>query len=159
MITAKRRSVALTGAMAVIVVGLAILAWVALPTQQGFVALAVLVIIGGLAVRKRPPTRDAAGRRIRATTVVNSVTAVGIAAIPLGVAAVGLVGGQSAATVVLGIGFAEFGLIAFALYSFVWVVTRRTTIAATVALSVAGIVSVWLALPAFFDQLAGRNPF
>jgi heme/copper-type cytochrome/quinol oxidase subunit 4 len=106
-----------------------------------------------------PPTRDATGRRLRSTTVVNSVMAVGIAAIPIGIAAIGLVGGRSAATVVLGIGFAEFGLIAFALYSFVWVATRRATLAATVALIVAGIVAILLALPAFLDQLAGRNPF
>jgi hypothetical protein len=148
-----------TGTIAIIAVGMAILAWVALPTQQGFVALAILAILGALAVRKRPPTRDATGRRLRSTTVVNSVMVVGIAAIPIGIATIGLVGGQSAATVVLGIGFAEFGLIAFALYSFVWVATRRATLAATVALIVAGIVSILLALPAFLDQLAGRNPF
>jgi hypothetical protein len=159
MTTATRRSVALTGMIAIIAVGLATLAWVALPTQQGFVALAIIAIVGALAVWKRPPTRDATGRRLRPTTVVNAVTAVGIVAIPIGIAAVGPVGGQTAATVVLGIGFAEFGLVAFALYSFVWAMTKRATLAATVALAVAGIVAIWLTVPAFLDQLAGRNPF
>src|SRR6266849_4793101 len=128
------------GMIAIIAVGLAILAWVALPTQQGFVALTVLIVVGALAVWKRPPARDTTGRRLRPTTVVNAVTAVGIAAIPIGVLAVGLVGGQSAATVVLGIGMAEFGCIAFALYSLVWAVTRQATLAATAALTGAGIV-------------------
>jgi hypothetical protein len=147
------------GLAAIIAVGLAILAWVALPTQQGFVALAVLAVIGALAVWKRPPTRDTTGRRLRPTTIVNAVAAVGIAAIPAGFLAVGLVGGRNAATVVLGIGLAEFGFVAFALYSFVWAVTRRATLAATAALTGAGIVAVWFAGPAFLDQLAGRNPF
>jgi asparagine N-glycosylation enzyme membrane subunit Stt3 len=159
MITAKDRNVAGTAAIAIIGLGLAILAWVALPTQQGFVALTVLVVLGGVAVRKRPPTRDETGRRIRSTTIVNSVALIGIAAIPVGVAGIGLVGGQSAAPVIVGIGVAGFGLIAFAVYSFIWVATKRTTFAAAIALSVAGLVSVWLVLPAFLDQLAGRNPF
>ena len=159
MTIAKDRNVAGTAAIAIIGLGLAILAWVALPTQQGFVALTVLVILGALAVRKRPPTRDEAGQRIRSTTIVNSVALIGIAAIPVGVAGIGLVGGRSAAPVIVGIGVAGFGLIAFALYSFIWLATRRTTLAAAIALTVAGVVSAWLALPAFLDQLAGRNPF
>jgi asparagine N-glycosylation enzyme membrane subunit Stt3 len=159
MITGKDRNVAGTAAISIIGLGLAILAWVALPTQQGFVALTILVILGGLAVRTRPPSRDETGRRVRATTIVNSALAVGIAAIPIGIAAVGLLGGQSVAPVIVGIGLAGFGLLAFALYSFAFVATRRSTLAATVALSVAGVVSAWLALPAFLDQLAGRNPF
>ena len=60
---------------------------------------------------------------------------------------------------VLGIGFAAFGLAAFALYSFVWVATKRATLAATVALTVAGTAALMFAVPAFLDQLAGRNPF
>jgi asparagine N-glycosylation enzyme membrane subunit Stt3 len=159
MITGKDRNVAGTAAISIIGLGLAILAWVALPTQQGFVALTILVILGGLAVRTCPPSRDETGRRVRATTIVNSALAVGIAAIPIGIAAVGLLGGQSVAPVIVGIGLAGFGLLAFALYSFAFVATRRSTLAATVALSVAGVVSAWLALPAFLDQLAGRNPF
>ena len=155
VLTRSRR----TGMIAIIAVGLASLAWIALPTQQGFVALAILVVVGALAIRNRPPTRDATGRRLRPTTVVNSVMAVGIAAIPIGIAVVSLTGGRSAAPVVLGIGVAEFGLIAFALYSFVWVATERATLAAAVALIVAGITSMLLAFPAFLDQLAGRNPF
>ena len=91
------------------------------------------------------------------TTVVNTVLAAGIVAIPI--AGVDLAGGQSAATVVLGIGFAEFGLGAFALYSFAWALTKRATPAATVALAVAGVVAIWFTGPAFLDQLAGRNPF
>jgi asparagine N-glycosylation enzyme membrane subunit Stt3 len=158
-ITAKHRNVAGTAAIAIIGLGLAILAWVALPTRQGFVALTVLVVLGGVAVRKRPPTRDETGRRIRSTTIVNSVALIGIAAIPVGFAGIGLVGGQSAAPVIVGIGVAGFRLIAFAVYSFIWVATKRTTFAAAIALSVAGLVSVWLVLPAFLDQLAGRNPF
>jgi hypothetical protein len=154
-----RRNVGLTATIAIIAVGLAILAWVALPTQQGFVALAVLAIVGALAVWKRPPSRDATGRRLRSTTVVNAVTAIGIAAIPIGIAAVGLVGGRNASTVVLGIGFAAFGLVAFALYSVVWAVTRRGTLAATVALTAAGIGALWFTAPTFLDQLAGRGPF
>jgi hypothetical protein len=148
-----------TGAIAIVAVGLAIAAWVALPTQQGFVALAVILVLGVLAVMNRPPTRDATGRRLRSTTVVNSVLVIGLAAIPIGIAAIGLTGGRSAAPIALGIGFAEFGLIAFALYSLVWAATRRTTLAAALALIVAGIVWFLLALPAFLDQLAGRNPF
>lgn len=157
---ATRRSVALIGIVATVGVGLTILAWVNLPTQQGLVALAVLAIVGALAIWKRPPTRDATGRRLRPTTVVNAVTGVGIAAIPIGIVAVGLVaGGGSAATVVLGIGLAVFGLLAFALYSLVWAATKRVTLAATVALAVAGVVALWFTVPAFLDQLAGRNPF
>jgi hypothetical protein len=160
MITAGRRDAVLVGGLGIIGGGLTILAWVALPTQQGFVALAVLAIVGALAVWKRPPTRDTTGRRIRPTTIVNALTAVGIAAIPIGIIAVGLTAhDQNAASVVVGIGFAVFGLVGFALYSFVWAVTRRATLAATVALTVAGIVALWLAVPAFLDQLAGRNPF
>ncbi len=155
----RRRHVALTRTIAIIAVGLAMLAWVALPTQQGFVALAVLAVVGALAVWKRPPTRDAAGRRSRPTTVVNAVLAIGIVAIPIGIAAVGLVSGRNAATVVLGIGLAEFGLVAFVLYSFAWAVTKRATLSATVALTISAIVSISLAGPAFLDQLAGRNPF
>jgi hypothetical protein len=60
---------------------------------------------------------------------------------------------------VLGIGVAEFGLLSFALYSFAFVATKRPAFGATIALTVAGVISAWLALPAFFDQLAGRNPF
>lgn len=117
-------------------------------------------VVGALALWKRPPTMDATGRRVRPTTVVNAAAGIGIVAVPIGVAAVGLVPrGQSAATVVLGIGFAIFGFIAFALYSFVWAGTKRATLAATVALAVAGIVALWLAVPALLDQLAGRNPF
>ena len=147
------------GVIAIVAVGLAILAWVALPTQQGLVALAVIVVLGVLAVMNRPPTRDASGRRLRSTSAVNSVLAIGIAAVPIGIMAIGLVGNQTAAPAVLGIGLAEFGLVAFALYSFVWVATKRTTLAAAVALIVAGIVFISFGLPAFLDQLAGRNPF
>jgi len=159
MITAKNRTVAGIAAIAVVGVGLAILAWVALPTQQGFVVLIVIVILGGLAVRKRPPARDATGRRIRSTTIVNSALAVGIVAIPIGLACVGLLGGQSAAPLIVGIGLAGFGLLAFTLYSFVWVATKRATLAAAIALAVAGVATTWLAFPAILDQLAGRNPF
>jgi hypothetical protein len=159
MITARDRTLAGAAGIAIIGLGLAILAWVALPTQQGLVALAVLVILGVLAVRQRPPTRDETGRRLRSTTIVNSALAIGIASIPVGVAAVGLLGGQSAAPLIVGIGLAGFGLLAFSLYSFVWVATKRATLAAALALSGAGVVSAWLALPAFFDQLIGRNPF
>jgi hypothetical protein len=63
--------------------------WVARPTQQGFVALAVLATAGALAVWKRPAVRDATGRRLRPTTVVNAVLAIGIVAIPIGIAGVG----------------------------------------------------------------------
>jgi asparagine N-glycosylation enzyme membrane subunit Stt3 len=159
MITAKDRNVVGTAAMAIIGLGLAILAWVALPTQQGLVALTVLVILGVLAIRRRPPARDGTGRRMRSTTIVNSALALGIVAVPIGIAAVGLLGGQSAAPLIVGIGLAGFGLMAFALYSFVWVATKRASVAAAVALSVAGVVSAWLVLPALFDQVAGRNPF
>jgi hypothetical protein len=159
MITARHRNVAATAAIAIIGLSLVILGWIVLPTQQGLVALTVLVILGGLAVWKRPPTRDETGRRIRATMIVNSALAVGIVAIPIGLAAVGLLGGQSAAPLIVGIGLAGFGLLASSLYSFVWVATKRATLAAVLALSGAGVVSAWLALPAILDQLAGRNPF
>jgi membrane-bound metal-dependent hydrolase YbcI (DUF457 family) len=158
-IPARRRNAALAGMIAIILAGLATVAWVALPTQQGFVALAVIIIVGALAIWKRPPTRDATGRRIRPTTVVNTVLAVGMIAIPIGIAAVGLIGGRSAAPLVLGIGFAEFGFEVFALYSLAWAVTRRAKLAASLALVVAGIAATWLSVPAFLDQLAGRNPF
>lgn len=87
---AKPRSDVLSGMIAITTAGVAIRAWVALPTQQGFVALAVLIIVGAVAVWKRPPIRDATGRPIRLTTVVNAVLVVGIFAIPVGIAAVGL---------------------------------------------------------------------
>ena len=156
---AVHRNTAIKVIVALAVVVLAIAAWVALPTQQGFVALVILAIVGALAVWKRPPTRDATGRRRRPTTVVNAVTAFGIAALPIGILAVGLAGGRSAAPVVLGIGLTVFGLVAFALYSLAWAATRRAALAATVALIVAGFAALWLAGPAFLDQLAGRNPF
>ena len=147
------------GIVAIVWVGLVIVGWFALPTQQGPVALTVLAVAGGLASWKRPPTTDATGRRGRPTTVVNAVAGVGLAAVPIGIVAVGLTGGRSAATVVLGIGFAVFGFVAFALYSAVWVGTKRTTLAATVALIIAGLVSLACAVPPVLDQLAGRNPF
>jgi hypothetical protein len=159
MTMATPRNVAVSAMIGVVVVGLATLAWVALPTQQGFVALAMLATAGALAVWKRPPVRDATGRRLRPTTVVNAALAIGIVAIPIGIAGVGLVGGRSAATVVLGIGFSAFGLGAFGLYSLAWALAKRATLAATVALAVAGVVAVWLTASAFLDQLAGRNPF
>ncbi len=159
MTTATRRSLALTGLIGIVVVGLAILGWVALPTQQGFVVLAFIATVGVLAIWKRPPNMDETGRRLRPTTVVNTALAVGIGAIPIGIAGVGLVGGRSAAPLILGIGFAAFGLGAFVLYSIVWALTKRVTLAATVALAVAGVAAVWLTAPAILDQLAGRNPF
>ena len=119
----------------------------------------MIAMVGALAVWKRPPIKDQTGRTLRPTTVVNTVVAVGIVAIPIGIAGVGLTGGQSAATVVLGIGFAGFGLGAFALYSFAWALPKRATLAATVILAIAGVVAIWLTGPAFLDQLAGRNPF
>jgi hypothetical protein len=121
--------------------------------------LAVLIAVVAVAVWTRPPTRDATGRQIRPTLVVNAVLALGLIAIPLGIAAAGLFGGRSAAPLVLGIGLAEFGLGAFVLDSFAWALTKRATLAATVALVVAGIGAGWLSIPAFLDQLAGRNPF
>ena len=159
MTTARNRTVAGAAGIAIIGLGLAILAWLALPTQQGLVALTVLVILGVLAFGKRPPTRDETGRRIRATTIVNSALAVGIVAVPIGIAAVGLTGGQSVAPAIVGIAIGGFGLLAFGLYSFVWVVTKRATLAAAIAMAVAGVVTAWLALPAILDQLGGRNPF
>lgn len=160
MTVAARRDLALFGGLGLIGGALTIVTWVALPTQQGFVALTVLASVGALAVWKRPPTRDTAGRRLRPTTIVNVLTAVGIAAIPIGFIAVGVMAHyQNAASVVIGVGFAVFGLVAFALYSFLWTVTRRAVLAATVALMVAGIVALWIAVPAVLDQLAGRNPF
>jgi hypothetical protein len=159
MTLVKRSRTALTGLTAIIAAAVATLAWVALPTQQGFVALAVLIVVGALAVWNRPPMRDATGRRIRATTVVNSALIVGLIAIPIGIAVVGLSGGRSAAPLVAGIGFTEFGLAAFVLYSFAWAVTKRPPLAATLALVVAGIAAAWFSVPAFFDQLAGHNPF
>jgi hypothetical protein len=156
VIATLRRDLSLTA----VAVAISVLGWAALPTQQGFVALADLVIVGVLAVRYRPPTRDATTRRLRPTTLVNAITAIGIAAVPIGVLAVGpLAGGRHAATVVLGVGFAVFGILGFALYSFAWVATRRPTLAATVALVISGAVALWLAVPAFLDQIAGRNPF
>lgn len=159
MTTAAGRNVALTGLIGIVVVGLASLARVALPTQQGFVALAMIAIVGALAIWKRPPIRDETGHRLRPTTVVNTVLAIGIVAIPIGIAGVGLAGGRSAAPVILGIGFAAFGLGAFALYSLAWAVTKRATLAATIALTVAGVAAMWFTVPAILDQLAGRNPF
>ena len=159
MITARHRNVAATAAIAIIGLSLVILGWIVLPTQQGLVALAVLVILGVLPFRKRPPARDETGRRIRATTIVNSALAVGLVAVPIGVAAVGLTGGRSAAPVIVGVAIAGFGLLVFALYSFVWFAIQRATLAATIAIAVAGVVTAWLALPAILDQLAGRNPF
>ena len=135
-------------------------AWVALPSQQGFVALAVLVCVGILAVWKRPPTRDRTGRRVRATSIVNGVTVMGLTAFPIGVVAVGPIGGnQNAATVVLGVGFAVLGTVAFALHAGLWRTTRRAPLSAAIALIVGAIVAVWFAAPALLDQLAGRNPF
>ena len=139
--------------------GLAIVAWIALPTQQGFVALAVIVVVGLLAVWNRPPMRDATGSLVRPTLVVRTALVVGLIAIPVGIAGVGLIGGRSAAPVVLAIGVAEFGLGALVLDTFAWVVARRATLAAIVAVVVAGIAAAWFTLPAFLDQLAGRNPF
>jgi hypothetical protein len=144
---------------AVAALGVAAVAWFALPTQQGYVALAGLVACGGLAIRRRPPARDATGRRLLPTTIVQAALAVGIAAIPVGLLGVGLVGGRSAAPVVLGIGVAGFGLGAFALYSLTWALTRRAALAATLALAAAGVGAAWLTVPAVLDQLAGRDPF
>src|SRR5258708_7562273 len=109
MTPTKRSREVLTGLTAIVTAGLATVAWVALPTQQGFVALAVIIVVGALAIWNRPPARDATGRRIRPTTVVNTVLVLGMLAIPIGIAGVGLAGGRSAAPLVLGIGFAVFG--------------------------------------------------
>lgn len=158
MTTATRRDIAVTGMIGIVVLGLATLGWVALPTQQGFVVLAVIATVGALATWKRPPLRDETGRRLRPTTLVNTVFAVGIGAIPIGMAGVALVGGRSAAPVILGIGFAAFGLAAFGIYSIVWAMTKRATLAATIALTLAGVAAVWITAPAILDQLAGRNP-
>jgi hypothetical protein len=159
MTPTKRSRAELTGLTAIITAGLAIVAWVALPTEQGFVALAVIIVVGALAIWNRPPARDATGRRIRPTTVVNAILVLGMVAIPFGIAGVGLAGGRSAAPLILGIGFAVFALGAFPLYSFAWAVTKRPLLAATVALVVAGIAAASFSVPAFLDQLAGRNPF
>jgi hypothetical protein len=159
MTLAKRSRTALTGITAIIAAAAAALAWVALPTQQGFVALAVIIVVGALAIRNRPPARDVSGRGIRSTTVVNTVLVLGMVAIPVGIAAVGLAGGRSAAPLVAGIGFAEFGLAAFVLYSLAWAVTKRPPLAASLALVLAGIAAASFSVPAFLDQLAGRNPF
>ena len=148
-----------TATLAIVASGLAILGWIALPTQQGVVVLAIIAIVGVQAVRMRPPAREATGRRLRPTTVVNSILALGIAAIPGSLVVTGLSGGRTAAPIVLGIGLAAFGVIAFAVYSFAWAATHRATPAAILAVTVAGIVSSWLVLPGFLDQLAGRNPF
>jgi hypothetical protein len=159
MTMAQRRSAALIGLTAIIAAGLATLSWVALPTQQGFVVLAVLIVVGAIAVWKRPPRKDAAGGLIRPTAVVNGALVAAIIAIPIGIVAVGLAGGRSAAPLVAGIGVAEFGLGAFVLYSLAWAMTKRATLAAILAFGLAGIAAVWLSVPAFLDQLAGRNPF
>ena len=159
MTLAPRARVAFLAAIALVGAGLVALAWFALPTQQGFVALAVIATAGAMAVWRRPPAADASGRRLRPTSIVNAALVIGIGAIPIGLAGAGLTGGRSAATVVLGIGFAVFGLGAFALYSLTWALTKRAAPAAAMALAVAGAVAVWLTAPAFLDQLAGRNPF
>lgn len=146
--------------VAILPVPLTIIAWNALPTQQGFVALAAIVVAGAWAFWRRPPTRDPAGRRIRASRIVNTATAVGIAGIPIGYVAVfAIAGGRHGAPLILGIGMAVFGAIAFAVYSLVWMATRRANLAAVVALTIGAVIALWFAVPAFLDQLAGRNPF
>lgn len=147
-------------AVAILSVPLTLIAWNALPTQQGFVVLAVIVAVGAWAYWRRPPTRDPVGRRIRATTIVNTVTAIGIAGIPVGFLAVSVVaGGRHAAPLIVGIGMTVFGAIAFAAYSLVWTATKRANLAAVVALTLGAGIALWFATPAFLDQLAGRNPF
>ena len=146
--------------VAILPVPLTIIAWNALPNEQGFVALAAIVVAGAWAFWRRPPTRNPAGRRILATRIVNTVTAIGIAGIPIGyVAVIAIAGGRHGAPLILGIGMAVFGAIAFALYSLLWTATKRSTLAAVVALSIGAGIALWFATPAFLDQLAGRNPF
>jgi len=41
----------------------------------------------------------------------------------------------------------------------VWMATKRATLAAVVALMIGAVIALWFAVPAFLDQLAGRNPF
>jgi hypothetical protein len=154
-----RANPAVIVATAVLAIGAAAVAWAALPTQQGFVALAVLLAGGVLAIRRRPPARDPSGRRLLPTTVVHAALTAGIVAIPIGLVAVGLTGGRSAVPLVIGIGVAAFGAGAFALDSLIWALTRRATLAAMLALAVAAMGAAWLTVPAVLDQLAGRDPF
>ncbi len=72
---------------------------------------------------------------------------------------IAIAGGRHGAPLILGIGMAVFGAIAFALYSLVWTATKRSTLAAVVALTIGAVIALWFAVPAFLDQLAGRNPF
>jgi len=146
--------------VAILAVPLTMIAWNALPNDQGFVALTAIIGAGAWAFWRRPPTRDPAGRRIRATTIVNTATAVGIAALPIGYVAVfAIAGGRHGAPLILGIGCLVFGALAFALYSLVWMATKRATLAAVVAMTIGAVIALWFSTPAFLDQLAGRNPF
>jgi hypothetical protein len=142
-----------------VVVASALGGWVALPTQQGIVALAVLVLVGSVAIVNRPPARDATGRPVRPTLIVNALLGVGLSAIPLAFAVAGVTGGRTAAPIVVGIAIALFGSLAFALYSFIWIAIQRATPAGALAITTAGFVSIALTLPRLLDQLAGRNPF
>jgi len=143
----------------VIVAACAVVGWVGMPTQQGIVATAVLALVAAVAIVNRPPARHATGRRVGPTVIVNALLGVGVSAIPLGFVVVGLTGGRSALPIVVGIAIALFGSLAFALYSFLWVATARATLAATLAITTAGLASIALMLPGLLDQVAGRNPF
>ena len=136
------------------------IAWIALPNEQGFVVLAAIVAAGAWACWRRPPTRDPAGRRIRATMIVNRVTALGIAGIPIGYLAVFVIaGGRNGAPLMVGIGMTVLGAVTFVVYSCVWMATKRVNLAAVVALTIGAGIALRIAVPALLDQLAGRDPF
>jgi hypothetical protein len=122
-------------------------------------ACAIVATIVAIAIWKRPPARDASGRRIVPTALINWFALLGAAAIPFGLAGVSIIArGQNIGPAMVGMGLAVEGLVAFVLYALFWRLTKRPTISAGLAVTIPGVPLILVWLPQILRHVAGENP-
>ena len=125
---------------------------------RNIAAFAVVAIVVAIAIWKRPPARDASGRRNLPTVLINWFAVLGTAAIPIGLAGVSIIArGKNVGPAMLGIGLAAEGLVAFVLYALFWRLTNRPIISAGLAVTIPAVPLLLVWLPQILRHVAGAN--
>ena len=118
---------------------------------------AIVCVALAMAIWQRPPARDEDGRRVRATMLVNGVLLLGLVALPAGfLSNHTITAGQNVGPIVIGIGLFAAGVIAFVLYSLMWVITRRTNVSAGLAVAISGALFALWSIPIILNPGALR---